>query len=57
MRALLGSLDVWELVEERYKDPDSQEEEASMSDARRKQLKESKRKDKKSSLYYLSRCR
>ena len=43
MRARLGSLDVWELCEEGYKESDFQKEEAGMSDATRKQLKESKR--------------
>ncbi|KAK4258396.1 hypothetical protein QN277_007851 [Acacia crassicarpa] len=47
MKTLLGSQDIWDLVEDGYTEPANAAAEAALTDAQRKTLKESRKKDKK----------
>ncbi|KAK2988263.1 hypothetical protein RJ640_003134 [Escallonia rubra] len=47
LKAILGSLDLWELIEDGFAEPKSAEAEAILSNAEKKTLKESRKRDSK----------
>ena len=47
MKVLLGSQDVWELVEKGYEEPKTKEDEEKLSETQKAALKEFRKRDKK----------
>ena len=55
MKVLIGSQDLWDMVERGYTEPASKEEVDKYSDAEKAVLKEARKRDKKSTILDLSR--